>query len=476
MNEKSEIFETQDPKGFEIVEGDDYTLAEDGETLLDKASQLAIVATEANLSGVGSKVPITWHMVEITQDCSKGWTPDVVSAFVKWKVIKDFAWILHDKDLKHDNKSPRDPHIHCLVRFHNSTKTANILKKIASFGVVMPPNFLNRIRSWNAALNYLTHRDVEDAPYKHIYEASEVHSNFEWEDAADAAHEKKGLKISKSRRKEIVDAIISGDIMRYNMHEYITAWEFSQVSKEIDAAFRYADRLALVALDSGPAPSVTNVFISGPAGIGKDFLAEALCRNSGRSFYRCAASSDFLSDYLDQPALIVSDARDSLMTFNHMLQFLDPSRRALVHSRYRNKLLRHDLCIFTSVVPPSDWYRNHASRNRSDSLNQFYRRISYYIKIRSATDTPDASGNSSRFYTFDVYKYDRDSVARFPFVLSETCHLFVRMPFPFEPFRCSDVPDIVLPSSTRIIHDANHNPVEIPSNASFDDLLRGFKS
>lgn len=385
---------------------------------------ICIAEVKAQLSA-GTSKNMTWRMVEITQDESRGWTPEVILEFLKWSAIKDYAWIRHDKDFKEDCKTPRDPHNHVLVRFHDKVHTSTLLYYIARLGCVIPFSYLNKIKSWNAALNYLTHRDVENAPYKHIYDVSDVRSNFDWESCADTAHAQKQVKVTPARIKEICDSILSGDIRRYNVHEHTTGWERIKGSKEINNAFREFD--SIFALGALGFKSET-LFITGGSGFGKDFYAEHICDVLGKPFARASASSDLLSNYHDEPALIVSDARDSLMSFNNMLQFLDPNRRNYVHSRYNNKLPKHDLLIMTSVTTPDSWFLQYRDTHKDDSISQLYRRIPVLLRIDTYVDIeyPDYI---ERVLFFSILRYFPDfQHSRHPYKVTGHYQDTIRIP------------------------------------------------
>ena len=121
-------------------------------------------------------VPKSFKTVEIMQQCVYGFTLDYVKDLVKnWSVIKDYAFILHDKDYRPDG-SPREPHIHLMLRFNNSVPTSAILAKLKGVCEVQQ---LEKMKSWNKAMAYLTHdTPAAKSQGKHHYDDSEVCSNF----------------------------------------------------------------------------------------------------------------------------------------------------------------------------------------------------------------------------------------------------------------------------------------------------------
>lgn len=115
------------------------------------------------------KYPISsFRTVEIMQEVDRGFSLHLVSEVVgEWSTLKDYAYILHDKD-------ETRPHIHLLMRFNVSVPTSAILNK---FDGVVEFEHLQKCHSWNGAMAYLTHRN---RPNKYQYDDIEVYSNFDW--------------------------------------------------------------------------------------------------------------------------------------------------------------------------------------------------------------------------------------------------------------------------------------------------------
>lgn len=109
------------------------------------------------------------------QEVDRGFSLHLVSEVVgEWSTLKDYAYILHDKD-------ETRPHIHLLMRFNVSVPTSAILNK---FDGVVEFEHLQKCHSWNGAMAYLTHRN---RPNKYQYDDIEVYSNFDWKKDADEA-------------------------------------------------------------------------------------------------------------------------------------------------------------------------------------------------------------------------------------------------------------------------------------------------
>ena len=122
-------------------------------------------------------VPKSFKTVEIMQQCKYGFNLDYVKRLCEeWSVIKDYAYIMHDKDTKTDG-TLKEPHIHLMIRFNGAVPTNAILNKLQGTCEVQ---HLQKMYSWNSAIAYLTHANDKT---KHQYDEEEVISNYEWQAA-----------------------------------------------------------------------------------------------------------------------------------------------------------------------------------------------------------------------------------------------------------------------------------------------------
>lgn len=303
-------------------------------------------------------VPKSWKMVEIQQQCRFGFTPQFVDDLCKnWSVVKDYAWIMHDKD--HDDADK--VHIHCFLRFNDSVPTSALLAKIKGVGEVQ---HLEHIKGgWKNAMAYCVHWN---APEKHQYDPSEVHSNFDWQtDAKDA------LK-GKARLEQIVSQIDSGEIKRYNLHKYVTSSEYVTYERKIESAFRYVDRRNMERTDR----KMDVIYIYGEPGTGKTTYAKQMCSDKGYTFFVSASGKDFLDGYQGQDAIIIDDVRGSTMPVATILKLLDNHTASAVASRYQNKSISEcKLIVLTSVLPPDALFEELFTEHNEPAI-QLKRRIS----------------------------------------------------------------------------------------------------
>lgn len=120
---------------------------------------------------------------------------DLQETFMKYTTIKQWAYIIHDRD---DTR----PHYHILLSFDRASVD---LEQIAKWFDV-PPQFVSKIKTkWARALEYLTHSGPGDE-HKYQYPESDVKANFAFE-------------------REIKKAKILGDFEHYSYQ--IRSWKSS---------------------------------------------------------------------------------------------------------------------------------------------------------------------------------------------------------------------------------------------------------
>lgn len=326
---------------------------------------------------MGNK-PLSFRTCEITQDCNYGWTLENVNKFIDgWSSVKDYAYILHDKDYKEGTTDLREPHIHLMLRFNGVIPINNIIGRAKYVGLdesCITENRIERMHNWGSALNYLTHRDV---PLKHKYAESDVICNFDWKLAAETAHQKKMLKQDDARGKQIAEMIFNGTIREYTIFDHLSEWEQLLYDDKIKKAFK-------LVREKGKLNGERNMkvmFISGPSGVGKDTFAKAYCDKYKLDYYRTNNNEKYLfDDYRGQPAVIWSDARDNLFEPSRLFNLLDNHWKSNQKARYSDINLDCKLMIITSIKPLEEWYKDYF-QIKNEPRTQLYRRIEYNIKM-----------------------------------------------------------------------------------------------
>lgn len=300
------------------------------------------------------KKPLTVRSFEVVQqfEYMKLDTNGIILALEKQKSVKDYAFILHDKD--RDTKA----HYHIAVRLNSPRNFEQIGKWFD-----VPSNCVGKIKGeWKDILLYLTHRN---APSKYQYQKEEVICNFDYEE---------GLITGGGRKEEIINLIANGDIREYNIQNKLSAVEYDKYKRSIENAFSFRQKILLERKER----SMECVFISGTSGSGKTTQAKRMCEKKGYSYFVSSSSNDPFDGYMGEDAIILDDLRGSVFTFADLLKITDNHTSSLVKSRYKNKILECKLLIITSVLPISKFYST-VFENSDEPLMQFERRMQTYV-------------------------------------------------------------------------------------------------
>ena len=296
-------------------------------------------------------MPVARHC-EIVCDVDK-MPVDIQETIMKYKTIKEWAYIVHDKD---DTR----PHYHIYLNFGNSGID---FKMVASwFGI--EENFVNKVKGRKAdMLMYLTHAN-DTQKNKYQYSPNEVKANFDFE-------------------TEIANSKIIGDFKKYSYAqqlEYVNSLPISEKTK----AFNQLKKLWEVecqCLCLNTDRKLTVIFISGKAGAGKTFYAKKMLEQMNLDFCVSSSSNDPFQDYMGQKAIILDDLRDRSFDLEDLLKILDNNTRSSIKSRFNNKVFNGEVIVITSSVPLAYWYSSYKVRDDMDDLNQLYRRIGCYIYV-----------------------------------------------------------------------------------------------
>ena len=333
-----------------------------------------VVDSPPSTSSDGSKKdPKTWRQVEIVQDCRFGWTLENIAKFLEdWSCVNKQSHICHDKCQTKDYQ-PRDPHCHLYLKFNYPVATRAIIARAKSVGLpddCITENRLQRIKNWKAALNYQTHRDCH-LDYKHVYDVSEVHANFDWQAECEDYHSNEDLRVTNVRQKQIVEAIYNGEINEYDIDEHLSIVDQVNYDSAIRKAFIRTNERKWKDMNR----KMEVMFVSGASGIGKDTFAVEWCKSRGLAYYRTNNNPDNPFDnYRGQPVIIWSDARDDVFKPHNLHQLLDNHFGSMQKSRYHDKYIGADVMIITSIKPLEDWYSKFYSNEKEDKT-QLYRRI-----------------------------------------------------------------------------------------------------
>lgn len=322
-------------------------------------------------------MPKSYKTVEIEQQERFGFTRETCERILDgWSVVKDYAWIVHDKDYKTDG-SPKEPHIHCMIRFNDSVPTSAILaraKVVCGSDSVVKEEQLQKCKTWKGAVAYLTHENVTG---KHIYDRSEIVSNYNFEqDIEDALTEKNRLNL-------LLEGIGNGTIKDYNIYEYCTIQEYSNWKTKIDSAFAYRAKMLLNKGDR----DMKCMYIQGDSGTGKTSYAKEVCENKEYSYFVSSGSNDVLDGYGGQDAIILDDLRPNALSLADLLKMLDNNTSSSVKSRYRNKVLECRLIIITTTLDINSFFHQVFSE-QPETAKQLRRRCETLVKMTVDTMEP----------------------------------------------------------------------------------------
>ncbi len=277
---------------------------------------------------------------------------DIQAVIRSKKSIKQWAYILHDKD-------DTEPHYHIYLNFG---KTSVEFADVASwFG--LDENFVNKVEGRKTdMLMYLTHSNAGQE-HKHQYSPKEVIANFDFE-------------------SEIAVSQILGNFEQFSYAqqlEYINSLSVNEKTKahtQLDKLWK----LHCQCLVLKPDRQIEVMFIHGKGGTGKTYYAKKLLEKMGYDFCVSSSSNDPFQDYMGQQAIILDDLRDKAFEFEDLLKLLDNDTASSVKSRFSNKVFNGKMIVITSTVPLAYWYREY-QYSMNDTLQQLYRRITSYVVV-----------------------------------------------------------------------------------------------
>ena len=312
-------------------------------------------------------MPKTYKTCEIMQQLEY-MTEEQIEKGLDHNAIKDYAYILHDKDEDKDGNKKK-PHWHICIRFKDSVPTESICKWFC-----VTDNYINKIRGrFGDALAYLTHKNATE---KYQYLEEEVKSNFDFKKEVETIQSRTA---DKARRQEIVDLITAGIIREYNYTEYITPEEYDRFKKSIDNAFRYRlDKL------KGANRNMKVIYIWGASSCGKTTYAKDLAAKNDYSVFISSGGADIFDDYKGQDCIIIDDFRPNGMYVSDVLKILDNHTSSTVRARYHNKVLECKLIIITTSLSMEQFFSGLLT-DGSESVTQLRRRCELCIKMTPLT-------------------------------------------------------------------------------------------
>ena len=283
----------------------------------------------------------------------------------RYKTIKKYAMILHDKDVD-DKGEPKKPHIHLMLYFGQSFDTDNLLKWFEH--VDLKENQIEKIKiNWVSALEYLTHKN-DDTKYQ--YDSNDIIANFNVE--KEIAEKKRN-----NNAKLLIQQYSNLEIGFKKMYTQLSPSDKIKLNRDI----KLANEVRMLNVNMRSDRDMKVAYVYGQTGSGKTTFAKKYCELLDHDYFVSGSSNDTLDGYMGEEVIILDDLRADSFKFHNLLKFLDNHTSSMVKSRYYNKAIDCKWIIITSIKPIDELYRNQTN----EDLLQLYRRINYYITIEKET-------------------------------------------------------------------------------------------
>lgn len=323
------------------------------------------------------------------------------------KIIKRYAYIIHDKDVynandeaqnpNHKKGTPKSKHIHLVLDFGKSPYELELVAKwfnIKSNFIALPKGqnaFLDKVR-------YLTHEsEKEQLAGKYLYPDSEVVANFDFRTAINEMMEtikNYGANVSKMKRFRH-DVMYSGKTLKQCRTE--------DPLNYLDDCDRLA-KLRIHYINNLEPPKLRqNIYVCGQGGTGKSITCRAIARslfpelkNDSDIFFVVGAENALFEGYDGQPVIIWEECR-ALTLFKRLngregvYQIFDTHPTSgRQNIKYGSVNLCNVVNIINSVQDFNDFLDGLAGeyidRNGETHLaedkNQSYRRFPYIINLK----------------------------------------------------------------------------------------------
>ena len=250
-------------------------------------------------------------------------TEDRIKVALAHRTIKQWAYVLHDKDVyseddeladaTHVAGTPKPPHWHIVMNCNNAMEIQTIAKW---FGIA--DNFVD-IPKGNGAgkfldcVEYLTHESYKQQELgKHRYADEEVHASegFDWRAKLDKRNENK-VKYGRdlSEEDQVLYDVLYNGMTLHEVEKYDPLIYMDNVDKLLKFRMDYIRRMP-------PPKQRINYYIYGKGGIGKDLMSRSLARalfpdieEDEDIFFVVGAGNVTFEGYDGQPVIIWSDRR-----------------------------------------------------------------------------------------------------------------------------------------------------------------------
>lgn len=296
---------------------------------------------------------------------------------------KRMAMALHDKDLKDDNITPAEAHIHIMLQFENARSVNQVAKEIGDNP--------QQLVIWNGhvenGFSYLCHR-TKGCMSKYQYPIESIRANFDYGELIERVTRKvvKSSAITSTNRiNYLLDAVASGEIPLADAKNQLTGSEYAKACDKLKKAHelfleRSADKLHKQMIENDVKVEVH--WFYGESETGKSFLAEQLAKDLGVPYYKTTTTKDPFQFYQAEQTVILDELRPDVIPYSELLTLLDPFSRGKVtlSSRYFNKAISCKTIFITTPYDPVMFYMGY-NVNTADKGEQLYRRLSSVLEF-----------------------------------------------------------------------------------------------
>lgn len=332
---------------------------------------------------------------------------------LKYKSIKEWAYICHDKDKEEDGITLKPKHWHIVLRFDVAVDVKTIAKWFS-----IEENYIEMPKGRGAFLDcveYLTHESGKQrAQNKHVYEDSEVKSNFDFRERLQGRHADKSLydgkALSPTKRMKL-DVLCDGKTLQKCKEENpLLFTECSTKLKELRLEY-------LKTLDQ---PStIVNYYITGSGGVGKGLMSRAIARNlypelqrDEDIFFTTGGDNVLFEGYDGQPVIIWNDYRSrkllkKLGGREGVFNVFDthPSNQGCQHIKYGSIKLCNAVNIINGQESYEDFLNDLAG---FEDKTQSYRRFQIILELHE--DDYDLLLNKGYMEdSYDFFEYFKTS-------------------------------------------------------------------
>lgn len=302
----------------------------------------------------------SFEMILYTEN---GASKDSIINVLEGKSIKDFAFILHDRD------KGSKPHFHVMIWLNNAWEKSALVKWFKPFNATLAN--MGKIKSRKGALAYLTH---STKPEKFQYSLDDVTRS------EGIKEELETVTKEALRKREILamcDQVANGETSPKALLSSLSGVELRNNQKLVDSSINARLLKSSIKKDR----NMKVYYIVGKAGSGKSTLARWLASQmSGETPYISSSSNDPLQDYMLEECIILDDLRADSFKFVDLLKLLDNYVPSSVKCRYKNKSIDAKYLFITSTRWPDELYSNDTF-TKDDNLQQLFRRLNKILYI-----------------------------------------------------------------------------------------------